>query len=132
VRARNRGGTACSSRLPGGDSDRRWFPRRGARGASAIEYGLLIAAICAVLCISVGVALKTALAKTVTCFMEEMQGTAATDPSCATGGSGGGGGGGGGAGGGGGGGGGVPLTSSTTTSSTTTTTSSTTTPSTGP
>ena len=77
--------------------------RRGSRGATAVEYGLLVAAICAVICIGVGVTLKTVLSQTVTCFIEEVQGTAATDASCQTSGSGGGGGGGGAGGGGGGG-----------------------------
>jgi Flp pilus assembly pilin Flp len=132
VRARDWGETACPSRRPGGAFDRRRLAWRGSRGASTIEYGLLIVAVCAVLCVTVGVAVKTALARTVTCFMEEMQGTAATDPACVPGG--GAGGGGGGAGGGGGGGGGVPLTatsgSSTTSSTTTKTTTKTTTTST--
>src|SRR4051794_32626968 len=56
--------------------------RHGSRGASAVEYGLLIAAICALICIGIGVTLKTVLSGTVTCFLEQLQGTAATDASC--------------------------------------------------
>jgi Flp pilus assembly pilin Flp len=73
-------------------------PERGSRGASSVEYGLMIAAICAVLCVGVGVALHSVFNSTLSCIVAQLGGG---DTSSCSGGAGGGGTGGGGTGGGG-------------------------------
>jgi Flp pilus assembly pilin Flp len=50
------------------------------RGASSIEYGLLIAVIGALVCIGIGYSVKSLFEKTVTCFVSNLQGV--SDPAC--------------------------------------------------
>jgi Flp pilus assembly pilin Flp len=108
------GAGAASSRPSGRRALRRGrirlvrLVRRDADGASTVEYGLLIALICAVLCIGVGFTLQKVFGDAVACFVAGLQGTPPTN--CTT--AGGGGGGGGTGGGGGGGGGIVPVSPS--------------------
>jgi Flp pilus assembly pilin Flp len=71
---------ARTSRRP--SSPRLGRLRPGARGASSVEYGLLIALIAAVLCVGLGVAIKTVFADTIICVVAEFQGTAASNPTC--------------------------------------------------
>ena len=78
---------------------------RGSLGATAIEYGLLVAAICAGICLALGVGLRAGAFDKFNCLMEQFQGTATADPNCVDSNGTNGGGGGGGSGGGGGGGG---------------------------
>ena len=104
------GAGAASSRPSGRRALRRRrirLVRRDANGASTVEYGLLIALICAVLCIGVGFTLQKVFGDAVACFVAGLQGTPPTNCTTA-----GGGGGGGGTGGGGGGGGIVPVSPS--------------------
>jgi Flp pilus assembly pilin Flp len=83
---------------------RRRLRARGSRGASSIEYGLLVALIGAALCIGIGYTLKAVFADTVCSLMAGVQGHDASscpgsgngDSGGGTGGSGGGGTGGGG------------------------------------
>jgi Flp pilus assembly pilin Flp len=55
---------------------------RDERGASSVEYGLMIALICAVLCVGVGVTLNSVFGGVVQCFVGAHQG--ATPPNCPT------------------------------------------------
>ena len=47
--------------------------RRGSRGASSVEYGLMIAAICAVLCVGVGVTLQLVFNSTLSCIVAQLR-----------------------------------------------------------
>jgi Flp pilus assembly pilin Flp len=76
-------------------------PERGSRGASSVEYGLMIAAICAVLCVGVGVALHSVFNSTFSCIVGQLGGGDTSSCSGGAGAGGGGGTGGGGTGGGG-------------------------------
>ena len=66
-----------------GDTRRRARPRRRAsRGSASVEYGLIIALIGAVLCLGIGVAVKSVFQQTVTCFLEQLN-SSGTSPECA-------------------------------------------------
>ncbi len=65
------------------DTGGRALPRRRASGGSAsVEYGLIIALIGAVLCLGIGVAVKSVFQQTVTCFLEQLN-SSGTSPECA-------------------------------------------------
>jgi Flp pilus assembly pilin Flp len=51
-------------------------------GASSIEYGLLIALIAAVLCVGIGVTVKTVFGDTISCLLAQFQGEDADTSSC--------------------------------------------------
>lgn len=85
MRARDgHGARARSTRRPSGARLR--LVRPDVSGASSVEYGLMIALICAVLCIGLGVTIQKVFGDTLQCFMAGLQGSAAT--SCSSGGSG--------------------------------------------
>jgi Flp pilus assembly pilin Flp len=70
-------------RAPHGDGRRRAPARRRAsRGSASVEYGLIIALIGAVLCLGIGVAVKSVFQETVTCFLEQLN-SSGTSPECA-------------------------------------------------
>jgi Flp pilus assembly pilin Flp len=71
---------ARSSRPSSGP--RRLLDAAGSLGASSIEYGLLIALIAAVLCVGVGVTIKTVFGDTISCLVAEFGGDDATDSTC--------------------------------------------------
>ena len=58
--------------------------RHGSRGTASVEYSLLVALIGAVLCLGVGVAVKTVFQDTVACLLQQWQ--AESSPACAGGG----------------------------------------------
>jgi Flp pilus assembly pilin Flp len=59
--------------------------RRDASGASSVEYGLLIALICGLLCVGVGVTVQKVFGDTVACFIAGIQGGSTANSTCATG-----------------------------------------------
>ncbi len=68
-----------------GDAQRRARPRRRAsRGSASVEYGLLVGLIGAVLCLGIGVAVKSVLQDPFECLIAQMQGRSA--PGCGDGG----------------------------------------------
>jgi Flp pilus assembly pilin Flp len=79
VRARDGRGAeagARPTRRPSGPRGRLGEP--DASGASSVEYGLLIALICGMLCVGVGVTLHQVFADTLSCFLAGIQGTSPT------------------------------------------------------